>query len=862
MSASPSCTPPRRPLHERTSSQNNRLGIRLVPYSPPRISADGSPSSRPTSYADASTETDPEPWPRCGSSLAPSSPYYESPSPSEAWTRIRPHAPTPDSRRRSKLVTPESSSPWRPLADADAEADVTADTSVDPDVDVHDESLQFASDFVPSSPPTSRPSSARRHIINVHANKTFSVHPQDLSTSSRTDSMWSPPSYTTRSSSDVRQSLGAFSNEPQDRPSSPLTPLSERSPLSKSPASVSTPRTQTSPRVSPWNYRMIGGVRKVPKTPDLKQKQPQPLSGPSTVPPLPSLPEIELTNPIEVPSTQPLNEKPSFQSNLSSQSRSAVSDRTNYKIYAAQSSPVAVAELDSLPASSIHSNYELLGAPSSSDPSVHDQTRPPTHDSDANYVVHGGPSSSSSVVAVRNRQQAEYSQESLVVPPLRPNKKRSWDSFGLVKTRSRDSVRTGSLTSISTIMTQEATRALFVGPPTMLHQVGPNWNPPVGVTPKSKATARQHQWSSQLSTVLSESEGGSEPASRALSVASLADRRSSSHSKHILSMISSLAGLEEHIGGPSHSRRSSLEPPSATYNRSAPRDHNTGTIRLIRDHDEDGDGLCPLEELHHRSSRTRLGKMLSSYASDHSLRSSASFNAAVPTWAKVYYGSGERKFLAYKPSSESMFSNFSSTDSQGGLSRSPSQDRYVSNIFSPRRRPRDLPSPSGGRRESDSGSMDITPLPPHPVLAVVRNLKKQTSSIWSPHLGRDRRPMRHSIWEPPAADWEAKSELTGRRNAQVVMFVLGFIFPFTWMLAATIPIPSATRFHDAEHGHSASKLSLRHNNGSRAQVVNDDMYHSAMWWRNVNRGMSIIGLLMLGAVIALTIIGTRQGWGT
>ncbi|KAH7140549.1 hypothetical protein EDB81DRAFT_56232 [Dactylonectria macrodidyma] len=853
MSASPSCTPPRRPLHERTSSQNNRLGIRLVPYSPPRISTDGSPSSRPLSYADASTETDPEPWPRCSSPLAPSSFYYESPSPT-VWTKIRP-AGAPDSRHSSRLATPESSSPWRPLTEAG-----------DAEIDAQDGSVASSGELSPLQRPasqsSSRPSSARRKIINVHSDKTFSVHPQDLSTSSRTDSMWSAqPSFSTRNSSYGRQSFGTFSDDHPDCPSSPLTPLTERS-APKSPVSTISPHARSSPRVSPWNYRMIGGVRKVPKTPDLKQKQPQLSSASSTVPPLPSLPEIELTNPIDVSSTQSLNEKPSFQSTTSFQSRSTHSDRTNYKIHG-QSSPVAVAELESLPASSIRSNYELLGGPSSTEPSIHDQTRPHTRESEANYVVHGGLSSASSVVAVRNRLNPEFSQESLVVPPLRPNKKRSWESFSLSKARSHDSVRTGSITSISTIMTQEATRALFVGPPTMLHQVGPNWTPSPTAHSKPQPAVRPHQWSSQLSTVFSESEGGSEPASRALSIASFADRRSSTHSKHILSMVSSLAGLEEHMGGPSHSRRASLEPPAATYNRNSPREPNSGTIRLICDHDEDGDGLGPLEELRHRNSRTRLGKMLSSYASDRSLRSTASFNAAVPTWAKVYYGSGERKWLAYKPSSESMFSNFSFTDSQpGGLSRSPSQDRHVSDIISPRRRPRDPVTSQGGRRESDTGSMDINPLSSHPVLAIVRNLKKQTSSIWSPHLGRDRRPIRYSIWDPPSADWEAKSELTGRRNAQVAMFVLGFIFPLAWMLAATIPIPLAPQTHDIERGLGTSKWNLQHENGGHSQLVDGDMYRSAIWWRNLNRGMSIIGLLMLGAVVALIVVGTRQGWGT
>lgn len=148
---------------------------------------------------------------------------------------------------------------------------------------------------------------------------------------------------------------------------------------------------------------------------------------------------------------------------------------------------------------------------------------------------------------------------------------------------------------------------------------------------------------------------------------------------------------------------------------------------------------------------------------------------------RVYYGSGERKWLAYKPSSESMFSNFSYSESQvGGVSRSPSQDRHPSNLFGSFRRPRNPVGEHGGHREpqSEPSVDDLRSLNANPVMQVVRSLKKQTSSIWSPHLGRDRRAAENSIWEPPVVAWEAKSDLTGRRNAQVAMFVVGFILPF------------------------------------------------------------------------------------
>jgi hypothetical protein len=60
---------------------------------------------------------------------------------------------------------------------------------------------------------------------------------------------------------------------------------------------------------------------------------------------------------------------------------------------------------------------------------------------------------------------------------------------------------------------------------------------------------------------------------------------------------------------------------------------------------------------------------------------------------------------------------------------------------------------------------------------VFRTLKQKTSSIWSPHLQTDRRATRYSVWDPPSVSWSADSGMLGKRNAQVVLFILGFILP-------------------------------------------------------------------------------------
>lgn len=108
---------------------------------------------------------------------------------------------------------------------------------------------------------------------------------------------------------------------------------------------------------------------------------------------------------------------------------------------------------------------------------------------------------------------------------------------------------------------------------------------------------------------------------------------------------------------------------------------------------------------------------------------------------------------------------------------SPSTEHLSLNIYSPRRRPREVRPPPMAQAASDSGSVDNN----HDPLRSV--FRRQTSSIWSPHLARDQRASGYSIWEPPSIDWSTESGPLGRRNIQIVLFIVGFILP----LSTTIP---------------------------------------------------------------------------
>jgi hypothetical protein len=924
------------PTQERSSS-SSRLSIRVVPYSPPRLSSDGAStasSSRAVSYAESSSRL---------SGLESS---FESNQ--EILEQSRASAePHPDSDVSGLRRSQGSTSPSRPTA------------LVRPR----------------TSNASSNASSARRprKVITINPDKTFSLVPHTGSTSSRTDSSFVSPRSSYRARTSSHRSSDAFLDE---TPTTPLTPLTEKP---SNDSLFPPPQRLLTPLTASGNFlQLSGGLRRVPSTPEGKLKQPEPSisSAPAAV--QPPTPTYTRSKP---PAVAPLSAKSSV-SSLGSDS--ANSQQPNYQVFA-KSSPVAAtpsnyaiadSDLESLPPSSSDSNYQILGqsssaapsslnqsrpqtgdanhqvlsqsssaSPSSRDPlrpptsdanyqilsqsssagpssrdhspaptseanyqvlsqsssagpssraqsrpqtsdpnyeilgqsspvapSNLDQSRPQTSDTNVNYVVYGGASASSlSLVSTNSNLNQKYSRESLIVPPLRTVKRRASDSTILSKASSIKSLRTartGSFSSFSNIITQEATRALFVGATLLNIQPSfPRSSSRIGTT---NQTARMqpimpsypHQWSSQLSTVASESEGGSEPATRSVSPLSAPGRRSSgfnsSHSRQMLSISSSLAAYEDSPSAPSHSRSGSLDRPQAAHNRNA----NSSNIRLVRDHDEDGDGLADLQDLHHRPSRSRLTSLSSSHSTDRNIWTSSSSRAnsissqrppamnGIPRWARVYYGSGEHRVL-FKPSSDSLYSQFNDSRPASAF-LSPGPRDQSANLYGQR-------EPGARPRSSRHGSMDITS---SPLWNAARAIRRQTSSLWSPHLQQDKRPTRYSMWEPPSDVWSDEAGIASRRNVQVIMFVIGFVFPFAWMIGAVLPLPLVPQAEMAERLESSSDLDLHR--GSLPQgpdPVTAARYRGAYWWRNVNRMMSVIGLLVIGAVVALIILGVREQWG-
>ncbi|KAK0621303.1 hypothetical protein B0T17DRAFT_508667 [Bombardia bombarda] len=940
------------PLHSRSQSQNIPLAIRIVPYSPPRLDPEGRTPSQTSSRTHA------------GRSLSVSGDYGDQASGSVGENR-RPnwrgevpedYASSPGSALSSSSFSslllakamdegvsaskPTGSSPSTPILRGPTTQTLTSPSEVSINIATINAAASQASDSPTSTAGggPGRPLSRRRNYVTIHADKTFSLvrpgEPSDVSSSLK-----SPPlSYSSRtSSSQERPSIDAWSDY---RSSSQLTggtnatipdhSFPELVPYTPSPGSSTTQLVEDPITSSPWNYRMVGGLRKVPKTPDLKQKTPL-YNTTSTGPdiPLAPLPEVTVQSDEEEETfSRTLVPKTSFTSTVSAQTISTASETSNYKVYGPGSVHESVDSL-ALPSTS-HSNYEVyvLGqssppAPSSSSnqsnyvvlgqssPDARFSSSPPdSSDSNENFVVHGDPTPSPSpspLAALPRQPRPTYSRESLVVPPLRPAKKRSSESFGYYKQRSRENlrVRAGSLQSlksISSVISNHDASQAFIAAPVLInfgatvtrdtqsgssgsttHQLFP-WSATQGPEsstdsqhltvqrlPTQMIPSHPHQWSSQLSTVASESESDRDPSrSTSPSVIPTGHRRRNSngwggsmHSRQLQSISSSLVQQLDD----STSASDSLDRPQPTYARAV-----MSLPRMIRDQDEHGDGLTDLEDQPRsglsaffsssNSSNRNLHSSSSSRANSISSRANSINGSTIPTWAKVYYGSGERRFLGAPSIIISEAGDSRPPSSTFQSDGSPNSNQYPMSLHNQRKRAREVFSGSNQRPQSDSGSLNITSAPMGHDYNAFRAIKRKTSSIWSPHLRMDRRASRYSVWDPPSVSWSADTGVLGKRNLQVVLFILGFVFPFAWMIAAFLPLPPNPNRDMIERGdHSEDQFGrFQRQPFPQPRVIDETRYASVRWWRNLNRVMSVVGLLIVGAIIALAVVGVRQGW--
>ncbi|KAI5803253.1 hypothetical protein EDC01DRAFT_502259 [Geopyxis carbonaria] len=111
-----------------------------------------------------------------------------------------------------------------------------------------------------------------------------------------------------------------------------------------------------------------------------------------------------------------------------------------------------------------------------------------------------------------------------------------------------------------------------------------------------------------------------------------------------------------------------------------------------------------------------------------------------------------------------------------------------------------------------------------------------TSEAWSlPHL--DHRPFARVY----------------RLDRQIILFCLGFILPLCWFIAAFLPLPehlniAPYQLEDPESAFSAQCITRS------ARMEFERQYENARWWRRINRTLSILGVLVIMAIVILVLI--------
>lgn len=654
-STSNSSQPPRTPLHERSNSENNKLGIRLVPYTPPRPPTEASSTGGAEAelrYDDAPHKADEATgatWTRSKTPLADDDygfdPGFDFSSPSSS-----PPAPRARSRQSRGSTVSGSTQVLRPFAPEPT----TPPTPVDGRPTIPSMSRRqsapaqpFQSANRPTSPPLQRPQSRRSRVIQLHSDGTFSLGLKPSRESDRTTSSF------THTSTVTSHELPSFSAPSRDFTSSPASSVPERS-VSPPPTARPFPAVlEDTPTPSPWNYRMFGGLRKVPRDPDLralkgkgKEKEEKEKEGESSSSATP-VPHTIVTP----PTAAGLSTEQAFSSEEESDStNSTVNEGINYKVLGRSSPPRADSDIETSSQPSSEGNYKVLGKSSpaqsfASSPALEAFDTPGSR----NFVVHGGTPSSLAAFPRRLHPQysndslseqtrEKYSQESLVIPPLNPQRKSSQETFGYYKRLSRESLRgrANSFSTISSIISQDTASLLVASTPNLvrIRRNSSTSSAKLPAWPEQPATSSQgalmeqqsRQWASQLSPVASEYEG-SDLGSRIASAISRSERGGSRQSRQLLTI-----PAEEEAAEPWQASSELIERPSPAYMRGAL------PSPAVRDVDEHGDGLADLHlnQLHHKPS---WRSYLSRRGSNGELHSAASSragsltSASIPTWA-------------------------------------------------------------------------------------------------------------------------------------------------------------------------------------------------------------------------------------
>ncbi|KAL3457843.1 hypothetical protein BJX64DRAFT_268131 [Aspergillus heterothallicus] len=328
---------------------------------------------------------------------------------------------------------------------------------------------------------------------------------------------------------------------------------------------------------------------------------------------------------------------------------------------------------------------------------------------------------------------------------------------------------------------------------------------------------------------------------------------------------------------PSESTMDLTPPPTAMTRQ---RLTTSSSVWLVNGSEDDDEFLDSVASLPPRptnpgvpTSQTSSSRSSSTRSNNNSKRpgTSSSFVANyLPTWARMYYTSEEPAGDSTLQSEVSLVA----APARPATSNSTVIQRFAS-VVSRARTFSNVTSATSNAANAASntsgGGFQPASLPPsdlrdprnHWVKAPESTVTRSGSSLhrlrhsWSPHLYPDRRVVapKSSVWRAPSLDSRTEPIL-GRRNIQVWSFCLGFICPLTWFIASFLPLPRKPEMMMEENRGPELEATLK----MRLYDLERRRYLNARWWRNLNRWMNPLGLVIITIIITLAVVGTTVGF--
>ncbi|KAL4877674.1 hypothetical protein BJY04DRAFT_197615 [Aspergillus karnatakaensis] len=291
----------------------------------------------------------------------------------------------------------------------------------------------------------------------------------------------------------------------------------------------------------------------------------------------------------------------------------------------------------------------------------------------------------------------------------------------------------------------------------------------------------------------------------------------------------------------------------------------SSSLWLVNDSDEGDEFLDSVASLPPRPTNPGVPNSQSSSSRSSSVRSnkrpgtSSSFAANfLPTWARMYYTTEEEA----GNSTVSLVEESARSAPERPLTSNSNIIQRFTSVVS---RARTFTNETQVTQTSEKSQPVTDPRDPrnHWVKAPEASVTRSGSSLhrlrhsWSPHLYPDKRVVapKSSVWRAPSLDSRTEPIL-GRRNIQVWSFCLGFICPLTWLIASFLPLPRKPEMLMEENQGPELEVTLK----ARLCDLERRRYLNARWWRNLNRWMNPLGLVIITIIITLAIVGTTVGF--